>query len=902
MPAPPAEILAPATPVNSRDYYGSLNGTTVQGSTPKPDQGLAQPADLPANVDQVQPCVEAVGTSLGDSGAIINGQFPSGDKSDPISIEECKTVSQLKMEVETLDEKCNIKDRDHDKIVTELKKTHESELKAALKELETITWKRALADNRLKVVVDEKEALDRELKALVEKENGAEAQTQSKDELIQQMSWTQQTLQQQFNDLQVEYNTKCKEALQTAELLKDKNKTILELRGRVLEATNELFSVSQSRQKLEAANDGPNDGHATSPKTGPNHPTGTITAVEDNVDAQPVNEGFNWEQQPGRAQTIDELNHDKAEQCKMLHIELNKITIERDALAAAAVNAKNESDWWFAGGVYEGEEERRIKGDTQQQLVYKDRLLIDLTKRVDKGMTALEQVKERSRREKEDMAAEVAYLKDKLDAVTSALEMMTESKESISKGYQVTLLMLKGKLRHDDIVDAISYYYNTISSDNGALASKVQSQAADLERSREEVALKDAQYRDLSRTSAKQLLTILELQTAYRGLEVEVGRLEAEEVISAQERKEEVERYERQLEQVNAEHRALGEKVRVIIRLGPSERTKSELDDKDQQIERLGDQLWNAERRTEMLLERSRVYMEARESDATFAAVQDREYELYKKRLFAAEADVVALRAELAEKDKMLDDGNPLHLKEAMVYRQALDTEKLNHREMKEKFVEGSILVSQQYEAKIEALEAMGNLLWARSRNLKATLDAHGHTIVEEDGESEGIDAACRTLFGVYDDGSEDGPEAEHEDGPGEEAGAVPGDEVGGVNVSEDDPREQKAVENGDNGPSDNDSRANELSTSLPPNPNEVKEAPMMEVSAENEGGNGSGEEEEKGNGNEDEEEDADDLTIRPQNPSTGARGNSPSDEVLVEDDSSPPAMYFQGATESSWW
>ena len=86
-----------------------------------------------------------------------------------------------------------------------------------------------------------------------------------------------------------------------------------------------------------------------------------------------------------------------------------------------------------------------------------------------------------------------------------------------------------------------------------------------------------------------------------------------------------------------------------------------------------------------------------------------------------------------------------------MVYRQALDTEKLNRRELEESVARESALVRQQYEAKVVALEAMGILLWARSRKLEATLEASGHSMIEDTGESEAIDAACPTLFGVSD-------------------------------------------------------------------------------------------------------------------------------------------------------
>lgn len=43
----------------------------------------------------------------------------------------------------------------------------------------------------------------------------------------------------------------------------------------------------------------------------------------------------------------------------------------------------------------------------------------------------------------------------------------------------------------------------------------------------------------------------------------------------------------------------------------------------------------------------------------------------------------------------------------------------------------------------------MGKLLWARSRYLKATLEGRRHSINEEDGGSEDIDAADQLLFVV---------------------------------------------------------------------------------------------------------------------------------------------------------
>lgn len=124
------------------------------------------------------------------------------------------------------------------------------------------------------------------------------------------------------------------------------------------------------------------------------------------MDAQLVNEKFDWEQ-PSHGVSMKARYQETAEQCKVLQAELDRAIIERNALAAAAAKLKLESDWWFAEGVYGKEEECRIEADFQQQLVYKDRLLIDLTKRVEKGMTAMMKVKERSRMENEDTAAEL---------------------------------------------------------------------------------------------------------------------------------------------------------------------------------------------------------------------------------------------------------------------------------------------------------------------------------------------------------------------------------------------------------------------------------------------------------------------------------------------------------------
>ena len=118
--------------------------------------------------------------------------------------------SRLKAEVETLEERCKAKELEHATIVAELKKKHEIELKAALDTLETFTWKKTLAENRLKVVVEEKEALESEHQALVEKEKGAEALIQPKEDCVQETSWTRQVLQERYDDLQAKKNTKCK--------------------------------------------------------------------------------------------------------------------------------------------------------------------------------------------------------------------------------------------------------------------------------------------------------------------------------------------------------------------------------------------------------------------------------------------------------------------------------------------------------------------------------------------------------------------------------------------------------------------------------------------------------------------------------------------------------------------
>ena len=79
---------------------------------------------------------------------------------------------------------CSKKARNHATIIAKLKE-HEHKLKDALNRLETVTWREALAVNRLKTAVEEKEVLDVEYKALIEKHKGGEAQILSKDDLIQ---------------------------------------------------------------------------------------------------------------------------------------------------------------------------------------------------------------------------------------------------------------------------------------------------------------------------------------------------------------------------------------------------------------------------------------------------------------------------------------------------------------------------------------------------------------------------------------------------------------------------------------------------------------------------------------------------------------------------------------------
>ncbi|KAI4127534.1 MAG: hypothetical protein LQ347_004558 [Umbilicaria vellea] len=749
---PPSIVLAPTTPAKQADESGFL---TSQGSTPERD---------------------ALRASFKRSAVTVRNCCPSNDNADIVDKVEPNLGSQLQADMEDLKRQTDIRDREHAAKIAELKEQHESELNAVINALETVNWKKLLAENRLKVAEDDKRELDGKHKALIKRLEAAETLIKSKDSLIERTSWTNQTLQQRLDDLKLEEKKECKETTEAAENLNDNDSTILELRAHVLEVTSDLFNVSQSSQKADAPSDGPKEKHSVTPVIGRDQLAGSAHGVEEYLNSQQANEIVDWEQsdqdtgnstsqqltanlweQPNHGISVEARYQETAEQCEMLQAELNATKIERDALAMAAVEAKAESDWWFSGEAWWDKEETPIGDDVKQQLVYKDRLLIDLNKRVDKGMTALKELKERSRTEREDQAAQISTLQEKLEIATSNLERSRHSRESISNGYKAILDMLKRKLYQSDIVDAISYYYDIVSSDNAALVGKVELQAADLERLRERIILGDLYYRDLSRTSAQQSSTIIELETTKRSLEVELGRHEAEAVIGAQERKEEAADYERQLEQANAQYKILGEKVQTIFRLGASERTKAELDQKDQLREKLDNQLWDCEQRIDDLQARSKVDMEARAEDAKFAAMQDREYEAYKERLFAAEAEVVALKAELAERDEMLDGSNPLHLKEANVYRQALDTEKLDRREQEEKVAEEFSLLRQRWEAKVEALVAMGNLLWARTRRLQASRMASGHELGEESGGSESIDAACRSLFGMEDGGSRDG-------------------------------------------------------------------------------------------------------------------------------------------------
>ena len=206
----------------------------------------------------------------------------------------------------------------------------------------------------------------------------------------------------------------------------------------------------------------------------------------------------------------------------------------------------------------------------------------------------------------------------KLEIATSDLDIMCQIKRSIHKGYQVMVEMLKSKLLQDDITNAISYYCEIVNRDNAVRAEMIEFQVDDLARSREELAFKNSQYHDLSSVSVKQLLTLCELLMAKRSLKPKLSSARRNARTNSNSTS-------GSLSKRTPRMRPFGDKIHTIIRLGASGRTKSELDQTDGDIERLDEQLWAAEQRTEELLERSRVYEEARVSDRTFAAVQDKD-------------------------------------------------------------------------------------------------------------------------------------------------------------------------------------------------------------------------------------------------------------------------------------
>ena len=200
---PAAGILAPETPVQSSNGQDLSTATTAQASIFELDRSLrAQAAEILAGVDQLKLSIEALHASLEESDASSNGYDPSGDRDaftertpeaatgylrvegkhikDELLSVESRVQRDCSLKIDYTKKACN-----YATLAAKLKEVHEHKLKDALDRLETVTWREALAANRLKIAVEEKEALDVEYKAFIEKHKGGEAQIQSKDDLIQ---------------------------------------------------------------------------------------------------------------------------------------------------------------------------------------------------------------------------------------------------------------------------------------------------------------------------------------------------------------------------------------------------------------------------------------------------------------------------------------------------------------------------------------------------------------------------------------------------------------------------------------------------------------------------------------------------------------------------------------------
>lgn len=268
---PESIILAPTTSAKRADEPGFL---ISQGFTPERD---------------------ALRASLEHLDASVKKCCPSNDKADTAGKVERNLESQLRADGDVLKEKHDIKEHEHAAKIAELKEKHESDLNAVISALETVNWKKLLAENRLKAAEDDKRELDGEHRALIKKLEAAETLIKSKDILIEQTSWTNQTLQQRLDDLQVEDKEECKETLEIAGSLNDNDKTILELRARVLEATSDVFNVSRLSQHADAASDGPSEKHSATPVTGRDQSAGTATVAEEITDSQEADEILVWE-------------------------------------------------------------------------------------------------------------------------------------------------------------------------------------------------------------------------------------------------------------------------------------------------------------------------------------------------------------------------------------------------------------------------------------------------------------------------------------------------------------------------------------------------------------------------------------------------------------------------------
>ena len=312
-------------------------------------------------------------------------------------------------------------------------------------------------------------------------------------------------------------------------------------------------------------------------------------------------------------------------------------------------------------------------------LAYKNRNYTDLESRAGECFTQLEDLERKSEAQKRKADFEIASLKIELREQNAAMRTFFEKKNHLKAFINKEVLKMRGQIRRDNFIDALSQEYDLKVHDNSELAERVLEQQGTISALTGEKVLWHNRHDDLKEERVAQDEAMANLESRERALDIDVGRLEIDLEMAAVDGQRAIQAKDAVIADLQQRIQYFTEHTRALIIASASEAARLQIEFQEREIASLYGLLQEAQNVRHRLEE----YEAERKDLANAAAGGSLRMNIRHRndvvRIAAAEVEIETLRGNLGWRNPLLLQEAKRHKQECEAYNQRFYTNVFGH-------------------------------------------------------------------------------------------------------------------------------------------------------------------------------------------------------------------------------